>query len=92
MYVRYALGGIFVLLLPGAMLITALYPEEEKLMDLKRLALSIGFSLAIVPLVGLALNYTPWGITLTPIMLSLAVFAEAMGIAGLVRKFQYYRL
>ncbi len=92
LYVRYVLGGVFVLFLPGAMLINALYPRGEEIDGLERLALSIGLSLAIVPLVGLALNYTPWGITLTPIMVSLALFAEAMGIVVFVRKFQYYKL
>ena len=92
LYVRYALGGIFVLFLPGAMLITALYPRGGEIDGLEKVALSIGLSLAIVPLVGLALNYTPWGITLTPIMLTLAVFAEVMGIAASMRKFQYYKL
>ena len=92
LYVRYVLGGIFILFLPGAMLIAALYPKEGELDGLERLALSIGLSLAIVPLVGLILNYTPWGITLTPIMLSLAFFAEAMGVVAFVKKFSYHKL
>jgi uncharacterized membrane protein len=49
-------------------------------------------SLAIVPLVGLMLNYTPWGITLTPIMVSLAVFSEALALGALVKKYRYYKL
>ncbi len=91
-YVRYVLGGIFILFLPGFMLISALYPRGRELDELERLALSIGLSLAIVPLVGLVLNYTPWGITLTPIMVSLAFFAEALAFGALVRKYRYYRL
>lgn len=92
LYVRYVLGGLFVLFLPGAMLIAALYPRGGELDGLERLALSIGLSLAIVPLVGLVLNYTPWGITLTPIMVSLAAFAEALAFAALVRKYRYFKL
>jgi len=92
LYLRYALGGIFILFLPGAMLITALYPREGELDGLERLALSIGLSLAVVPLIGLALNYTPWGITLAPIMVSLAFFAEVMGVVAFVKKFRYYKL
>jgi hypothetical protein len=91
LYVRYALGGVFILFLPGAMLMAALYPRGD--MDgLERLALSIGLSLAVVPLVGLVLNYTPWGIRLTPVMLSLAFFAEVMALAALVRKYGYFKL
>lgn len=91
LYVRYVLGGIFILFLPGFLLISVLYPRRE-LDELERLALSIGLSLAIVPLVGLMLNYTPWGITLTPIMVSLAFFAEALAFGALVRKYQYYKI
>lgn len=92
LYLRYALGGVFILFLPGATLIAALYPRSGEMDELERLALSIGLSLAIVPLVGLALNYTPWGITLPPIMVSLSFFSEAMGAAAFIRKFSYFKL
>ena len=78
LYVRYVLGGVFVLFLPGFLLISALYPRSGEMDALEKIALSIGLSLAIVPLVGLVLNYTPWGIRLEPIMVSLALFAEIM--------------
>jgi hypothetical protein len=92
LYVRYVLGGVFILFLPGFMLISALYPRSGELDGLERLALSIGLSLAIVPLDGLMLNYTPWGITLAPIMVSLAVFSEALASGAMVRKYRYYKL
>jgi uncharacterized membrane protein len=41
---------------------------------IERVALAFGLSIAIVPLVGLVLNFTPWGIRLTPIMVSLSGF------------------
>ncbi|WP_306059810.1 DUF1616 domain-containing protein [Natronococcus wangiae] len=41
---------------------------------IERVALAFGLSIAIVPLIGLALNFTPWGIRLTPIMVSLSGF------------------
>jgi len=50
-FIRYMLGSLFVLFLPGYALIEALYPKEEDLSPLERLALSIGLSLALVPLV-----------------------------------------
>ncbi|MHB8987039.1 MAG: DUF1616 domain-containing protein [Eubacteriales bacterium] len=45
---------------------------------IERVALSFGLSIAVVPLVGLILNYTPWGIRLAPILASLLVFVGAM--------------
>lgn len=92
LYVRYVLGGVYVLFLPGFLLISALYPRGEELDGLERVALSIGLSLAIVPLIGLMLNYTPWGIRLEPIMVSLALFAEAMALVCVFRRFRYFQL
>jgi hypothetical protein len=92
LYLRYALGGVFVLFLPGFMLISALYPRGEELDNLERIALSIGLSLAIVPLIGLVLNYMPWGIRLEPIMISMALFAEVMAVVVVVRRFRYFQL
>ncbi len=85
-YLRYALGSAFVLYIPGAVLIEALYPSSE-LEPLERFALSIGLSLAIVPLIGLILNYTPWGIRLEPILYSLVLFSLAVGFIALIRKY-----
>jgi uncharacterized membrane protein len=56
-----------VLFFPGYVFITALFPEKKELDNLERLALSLGLSIAIVPLIGLLLNYTPWGIRLIPL-------------------------
>jgi uncharacterized membrane protein len=40
---------------------------------IERVALSIGLSVAVVPLVGLVLNFTPLGIRLVPIMVAISV-------------------
>lgn len=92
LYLRYALGSFFVLYIPGAMLIEALYSKAGELEGIVRVALSIGLSLAVVPLVGLVLNFTPWGITLVPVIFSLSALTMALGIVALYRKFTYYRL
>lgn len=91
-YLRYVLGAFFVLYLPGYALIEALYPKREDLTSLERLALSIGLSLALVPLVGLALNYTPWGIRLNPIFASLSLLTIFLAILALVKKFSRFKL
>jgi len=92
LYLRYVLGGVFVLFLPGFLLVSALYPRNGELDSLERVALSIGLSLALVPLIGLVLNYTPWGIRLEPIMVSMTLFAEVMAVAVAVRRFRYFQL
>jgi uncharacterized membrane protein len=93
-YIRYGLGSIFVLWLPGYAFIKALFPTEnsaktsEKGLDMvERIALSLGMSLALVPLVGLLLNYTPWGIRLAPIVLSLLALTIVFATAALIREY-----
>ncbi len=87
LYMRYVLGSIMVLYLPGMALIEALYPGERELSPLERLALSIGLSLAVVPLIGLILNYTPWGIRLNPILVSLTVYTLGLLVLAAYRKY-----
>ncbi|MEM1526666.1 MAG: DUF1616 domain-containing protein [Ignisphaera sp.] len=86
-YVRYIVGSIAVLFLPGYVTVEALYPREEDLTPLERLALSIGLSLAIVPLIGLVLNYTPWGIRLTPISMALTLYTTVIAMIASYRKY-----
>jgi hypothetical protein len=91
-YVRYITGSAFLLYLPGYSLIEALYAKKDELDDLERLALSVGLSLALVPLVGLVLNYTPWGIRLEPSVISLSILTLALSLVSARRKLGYIRL
>ena len=102
--IRYVLGTIFILWLPGYTFIKALFPQTpppkpgtwlthtvQNLDTIERIALSIGLSLALVPIVGLLLNYTPWGIRLTPITLSLTALTLTFATAALLRENQTRR-
>ena len=86
---RIALGLPFVLFVPGYVFIFALFPEKPRrhsgIEAIERIALSLGMSIAIVPLIGLALNYTPWGIRLQPILVSLLIFVGGSALVGLYR-------
>jgi len=72
--VRIILGLPLVLFLPGYSLITVLFPGKDDLDGIERVALSFGLSIAFVPLLGLALNYTPFGIRLLPVIIVMSVF------------------
>jgi hypothetical protein len=94
-YLRNALGIVFVLWLPGYAVIKALFPvrvpiktSTENLDTVERIALSLGISIAIVPLIGLVLNYTPWGIRLTPIVLSLFALTLISATVAVARERQ----
>lgn len=84
--VRIPLGLLMVLFVPGYTLIAALFPKMKDLDGIERLALSFGLSIAVVPLIGLGLNYTPWGIRLTPVVISMAIFTLAMAGAAYLRR------
>ncbi|PKL61206.1 MAG: hypothetical protein CVV31_12575 [Methanomicrobiales archaeon HGW-Methanomicrobiales-2] len=77
-FLRILFGVAMVLFIPGYALIAALFPAKGDLDGIERVALSFGLSIAVVPLIGLALNYTPWGIRLDPILASLTLFTLAM--------------
>jgi len=84
--VRIIFGLLLVLFLPGYALIAALFIRKDDLDGIERIALSFGLSIAISPLLGLALNYTPFGIRLTPILIVLSVFTIALAIGAYVRR------
>ncbi len=83
---RIALGLAFVLFFPGYTLIAALFPKKGDLGGIERVALSFGLSIAVVPLMGLVLNYTPWGIRLYPILVSVLLFIVVMSVIAWYRR------
>ena len=68
-------------------------PETGPLPDrgidgIERVALSFGLSIAIVPLIGLALNFTPFGIRLVPIVVSISAFTLVATAVAAVRRWE----
>jgi hypothetical protein len=84
--VRIILGLPFILFFPGYMLICALFPRKEDLGLVERLALSMGLSMAVTSLIGLTLNYKPFGIRLYPITFSLFLFILLMSAVAMYRR------
>ncbi len=93
-YARYVIGAISVLWLPGYSFMRALFPSgkfsksSKELDSIERTALSLGMSLAIVPIVGLLLNYTAWGIRIVPILLSLSSLTVVFATIALIREYR----
>lgn len=84
--IRTLLGILMVLFLPGYALIAALFPTKSDMGNIERLALSFGLSIAIAPLIGLGLNFTPFGIRLIPVLFSLSIFTLAMCVIAYLRR------
>jgi uncharacterized membrane protein len=53
---------------------------------IERVALSFGLSIAIVPLLGLVLNFTPWGIRLWPILIAVSASTLALVAIAAMRR------
>jgi uncharacterized membrane protein len=94
-YIRQVLGLIFVLFLPGYTFIRMLFPysvpfktSSENLDNIERIALGIGLSLALTPIDGLILYFTPMGLGLVPTTLSLLALTVIFGLAALAREYQ----
>jgi uncharacterized membrane protein len=85
---RIVLGLPFLLFLPGYALLAALYPKKEGIDAIERVALSFALSIALVPLIGLILNYTPWGIRLESVLYSVALFIFITSIVAMLRRAQ----
>lgn len=85
---RLVLGLIFVLFIPGYVLVFALFPmkkTDQGIDVIERIALSFCLSVAIVPLIGLALNYSLWGIQLDSILISIFIFIMGIGVIAIYR-------
>jgi uncharacterized membrane protein len=87
-FLRVLLGVPLVLFIPGYALIAALFPAARDIDGIERVALSFGLSIALVPLIGLGLNYTPWGIRLEPILVSLSILTIGLCLIAQFRRAQ----
>lgn len=84
---RWVLASIFVLYLPGFSVTEALFPKRSQLSSVERLALGIGLSMAIAPITGFVLDYSPWGIQIGPVTASLGGISLGLGLVAAYRKY-----
>ncbi len=83
---RLVLGLSFIFFVPGYVLTAALFPSGRGLEWVERLALSVGLSISIVALISLGLNFTPWGISIEPVVVSLLLFTYGVGAIAYGRR------
>jgi len=75
---RFALALLFVLFLPGYAITATVFPRGGEMDWIERIGLSVGISLAVVPLLGLVLSVTPPGVRIEPIVAALLLVTLGM--------------
>jgi uncharacterized membrane protein len=83
---RIVLGIPFIIFPSGYLVICTLFPKKKDLDAVERMAFSLGLSIVLVPLIGLVLNFTPFGIRLYPILISVSLFILLMSIITAYRR------
>ncbi|MFI5449899.1 MAG: DUF1616 domain-containing protein [Candidatus Bathyarchaeia archaeon] len=84
---RWVMGSLLLFYLPGYALLQFLFPLGSSFSPLERNMLEIVSSLAIVPLIGLLLFITPWGLHVNPVIFALTLFVLIFAAGGAVRKY-----
>ena len=72
-FIKTVLGIPMVLFIPGYILTSVLFIGIDDVETTRRIALSFGLSIAIIPLLGLLLNFT-FGLTLIPVLAILCIY------------------
>jgi uncharacterized membrane protein len=83
---RIPLGIIMIIFIPGYSLLAAIFTKKGDFDGIERIALSVGLSVAVAPLIGLMLNYTPFGIRLVPIAAALTIFIFLASAVAVYRR------
>jgi hypothetical protein len=81
---RWVAGYLFCFFVPGYSAINLLFPKKE-LNAVEKLILSIAMSLAILPLVGLLVNFVTGSLALPFIMISLSALILALTVADYLK-------
>ena len=83
---RWLLSSLFLFFLPGHMLVQILYPKTDQLQWIEKIVFSVGLSIVLVMIIGLALNQTAWGLALSPIVTSLTFVTIGLAIIAILRR------
>ena len=102
--VRLLVTFPLVLFLPGYALVSVLFPATERnsreatstpidrqsrgIDVIERLGLAVALSLAIVPIVGIALPFTQWGFTTVSTAATLCIVTVVLAQIGVIRRFK----
>lgn len=83
---RYLLALALVFLLPGYAMAAVLFPKDGEIDWIRRIAISVGLSIASVALLGLLLDVTPWGLNVASVVGSLLLLSLGTAVLAWWRR------
>jgi len=83
--IRIIIGIPIVMFIPGYVTVFSLFPTKKRINLIERIGLSLGLSIAILPLIAIGLYYTPWGIELAPVLFSIYAYIVCIGSIAIFR-------
>ena len=84
-YIRYLLGSVFVLWIPGYCVVKNFFPGK-KLEKSELIAMSLGISIVLVPMMAFVLHYTPWGIKTASVTIVILLLTLALSTLAIFRE------
>src|SRR5437660_6881414 len=75
-----------ILFVPGYLATATIFPSDRDLDWVGRTAISVGLSITIVFLLGILLNYSPWGLRFGPVFSAIAITTALVGAAAYWRR------
>lgn len=87
-YARFLLSVVYVLYLPGYSLVEFIATFEKSIKGVEKIAYSFGLSIVVVILFCFLLNYSPWGIRLTPLVIGISLFTIICTLLATLRKYR----
>jgi uncharacterized membrane protein len=85
-YIRYVLGFVFIVFMPGYCLVNILFLGKNRIDIIETLVLSIALSFGLTGLIGLFLGLSPVGINFSSITISLGIIVAALAVIAFIRK------
>jgi uncharacterized membrane protein len=82
---RQCVAAVYLLVGPGYSLSLLLFPQPDALDRTERIGLSLGLSVALIPVLALILDALPWGISRWPIIIGETGLALTFALASLMR-------
>jgi hypothetical protein len=86
-FIKYVSSFLFILYVPGYALLNAIYYKKDEIERVQKISYILAMSIVITAIIGLILNYSPWGINSYLYYLIASFVSIIFNIYGLYKKY-----